>query len=279
MSNTPRNLTRDMLAEFLPNQRAVRAFEQMLKQTGQLLPEDLSAINLLIEETTAEALSASAKANQAVSLLSSISQSLEFLASSSTRQDQPLDDLGAFGQVVLFPDDLRPLVQDSPPVDNLLPPVQVGTLGEQQSNRVSITGGSAVGLSTVGTNNVAFPATQAASSDPNTLDDYEEGSWTPTLTGIIFVGAQANEYNYIKVGRLVHVSIYLSAATSVAIGNFSTITLPFNNSGTTAATGRVVSANTGNACDFVVFNNQVTFITGAAASAAFTLSFTYRATN
>ena len=28
---------------------------------------------------------------------------------------------------------------------------------------------------------IAFPATQNASSDANTLDDYEEGTWTPTL--------------------------------------------------------------------------------------------------
>ena len=29
---------------------------------------------------------------------------------------------------------------------------------------------------------VAFPATQSASADANTLDDYEEGSWTPTVS-------------------------------------------------------------------------------------------------
>jgi hypothetical protein len=30
---------------------------------------------------------------------------------------------------------------------------------------------------------ITFPATQSASSDANTLDDYEEGTWTPTLGG------------------------------------------------------------------------------------------------
>ena len=30
--------------------------------------------------------------------------------------------------------------------------------------------------------NVAFPATQVPSSDPNTLDDYEEVNWTPILS-------------------------------------------------------------------------------------------------
>ena len=28
---------------------------------------------------------------------------------------------------------------------------------------------------------ITFPATQSASTDANTLDDYEEGTWTPTV--------------------------------------------------------------------------------------------------
>lgn len=31
---------------------------------------------------------------------------------------------------------------------------------------------------------VSFPATASASSDANTLDDYEEGTWTPLITGV-----------------------------------------------------------------------------------------------
>lgn len=154
----------------------------------------------------------------------------------------------------------------------------VGTTNAQTLTNKTLSAPVVTGTTDLQGGQIKFPAAQVPSADPNTLDDYEEGTWTPTLSGITFVGTQSNEYNYIKVGRLVHVSIYLSAATSVTIGNFSTITLPFNNTGTTTATGRVVSANTGNACDFVVLNNQITFINGAAASAAFTLSFTYRAT-
>lgn len=30
---------------------------------------------------------------------------------------------------------------------------------------------------------ISFPATQSASTDANTLDDYEEGTWTPTVQG------------------------------------------------------------------------------------------------
>src|SRR6478736_6315612 len=53
---------------------------------------------------------------------------------------------------------------------------------------------------------VKFPAVQAASSNANTLDDYEEGSWTPTITGSGGASGQAytNQVGrYIKVGKLV----------------------------------------------------------------------------
>ena len=63
---------------------------------------------------------------------------------------------------------------------------------------------------------ITFPATQVASADANTLDDYEEGTWTPT---ILFNGANAGmTYSsqvglYTKVGNLVTVCcrVYLSA--------------------------------------------------------------------
>jgi hypothetical protein len=57
---------------------------------------------------------------------------------------------------------------------------------------------------------ITFPATQSASSDANTLDDYEEGTFTPsyTSTGIsaITYGSGRNGY-YTKVGRVVTISV------------------------------------------------------------------------
>jgi len=53
---------------------------------------------------------------------------------------------------------------------------------------------------------VSFPATQSASSDANTLDDYEEGTWTPALTfgggstGITYTNRGGT---YTKIGRQV----------------------------------------------------------------------------
>lgn len=63
--------------------------------------------------------------------------------------------------------------------------------------------GGAVAVDGVG---VTFPATQSASSDANTFDDYEEGSWTPALafgggtTGITY-GSRSGSYT--KIGRVV----------------------------------------------------------------------------
>jgi hypothetical protein len=55
---------------------------------------------------------------------------------------------------------------------------------------------------------ITFPATQSASSDANTLDDYEEGTWTPSL-GVNGFNNSATlssaSGRYTKVGRLVTV--------------------------------------------------------------------------
>jgi hypothetical protein len=54
---------------------------------------------------------------------------------------------------------------------------------------------------------ITFPATQSASSNVNTLDDYEEGTWTPTITGgYTSITYQEQTGWYRKVGSLVVVS-------------------------------------------------------------------------
>jgi hypothetical protein len=80
---------------------------------------------------------------------------------------------------------------------------------------------------------ITFPATQSASSDANTLDDYEEGTWTPTLTtagtaptgiGYSFRGA-----TYTKIGNTVicKFGFKLNAVSSVGTGEITVIGLPF----------------------------------------------------
>lgn len=56
------------------------------------------------------------------------------------------------------------------------------------------------------TNGVQFPATQVPSADANTLDDYEEGLWTPVIGGEGGTSGQSYTVQrgmYTKVGRLV----------------------------------------------------------------------------
>ena len=54
------------------------------------------------------------------------------------------------------------------------------------------------------TGQIVFPATQNASANGNTLDDYEEGTFTPTNNGGM-TGFSAIDGTYIKIGRLVQV--------------------------------------------------------------------------
>jgi hypothetical protein len=89
-----------------------------------------------------------------------------------------------------------------------------------------LSGGSTTATGT----GIAFPATQSASTDANTLDDYEEGTWTPNQgTGLTVIGTYTPSGKYTKIGRSVTVIAYIAATTSVAFSNNSQIcsNLPF----------------------------------------------------
>jgi len=63
---------------------------------------------------------------------------------------------------------------------------------------------------------IIFPAAQAASAGANTLDDYEEGTFTPTIKGSTTAGT--NTYtdqvgHYVKVGQAVIASFKILMAT------------------------------------------------------------------
>jgi hypothetical protein len=60
---------------------------------------------------------------------------------------------------------------------------------------------------TLSSGQIVFPAVQNASAGANTLDDYEEGTWTPSLGGTATYTTQAGTYT--KVGRLVFVQGHL----------------------------------------------------------------------
>ena len=78
---------------------------------------------------------------------------------------------------------------------------------------------------------IAFPATQSASSDANTLDDYEEGTFTPTLAGGFSSGPTSylqRTGSYTKVGRFVYFQLDMDAAGATANASHVQISgLPF----------------------------------------------------
>jgi len=94
--------------------------------------------------------------------------------------------------------------------------------------------GAAVGGATPGAGGIAFPATAVAVADANTLDDYEEGTWTgafvATTSGTISIGYLGNydKGSYTKVGRLVTVTgDFYVPSVSVPVGSLRLTGLPF----------------------------------------------------
>ena len=88
---------------------------------------------------------------------------------------------------------------------------------------------------------ITFPATAVAVSDPNTLDDYEEGTYTPTI--ISSGGGQTATYSvttarYTKIGRVVTLDFDVALSTvSGGSGDALLSGLPFNSGGNSAGTG------------------------------------------
>ena len=81
---------------------------------------------------------------------------------------------------------------------------------------------------------ITFPATQSASSDANTLDDYEEGTWSPQ----VYYQNAANQSaavnttqtgTYTKIGNVVTLQWYLvfTAPVSPAVDNIGIKNMPF----------------------------------------------------
>ncbi len=80
---------------------------------------------------------------------------------------------------------------------------------------------------------ITFPATQSASSDANTLDDYEEGTWTPSIAGTTTAGTASyvvREANYTKIGNLVYFSLFIDYTSGTGTGNTKITGLPFSSS-------------------------------------------------
>ncbi len=118
-----------------------------------------------------------------------------------------------------------------------------GTHQFRNATTTMVTVNSAGNLKTIGTISVGnatpstsgagitFPATQVASSDANTLDDYEEGNWTPTVAATT-TNPTVSSYptrigRYVKIGKQVTIYCGIQNNSSGGSGNLKITGLPF----------------------------------------------------
>lgn len=132
---------------------------------------------------------------------------------------------------------------------------------------------------------VTFPAAQVASSDANTLDDYEEGTFTPTISA---GSGSINTYDaagkYTKVGDLVTVSIYYKITdngTGAAYGIIGNLPFAIGGNGASCAariggtsgkTSCIQAPNGGSSVTVWNYDNTYPWATNAQTN----LSFSYK---
>jgi hypothetical protein len=124
------------------------------------------------------------------------------------------------------------------------------------SSGATFSAGVGISNATAPASGIEFPATQVASASANNLDDYEEGTWTPSISfGGASVGVTLNAANaasYTKIGRQVTVNGYLILTNKgSSVGTARITGLPF----TVANTNGTYSAATLRFSD-ITFTNQ-----------------------
>lgn len=143
--------------------------------------------------------------------------------------------------------------------------ISIGNTTDPGATNLSVTGTGKFGT-TVGVGaatpaasgaGITFPATQSASTDVNTLDDYEEGTYVPTVTcstsGTITLNSSFNTLNYTKIGRLVSVTGFLYVSSVSSPVGYINITTPFTTGGTNkySELSILISGSTTNCNNFV----------------------------
>jgi len=117
-------------------------------------------------------------------------------------------------------------------------PLTGGTVTGTVTFNSAITGAAATFSGIVAANGggIQFPATQVASAGANTLDDYEEGTFTPVVdyTGTNTPSYLARSGTYTKIGRVVTVQLYINWNENGSTGNITFQSLPFTSLSTTA---------------------------------------------
>lgn len=142
-------------------------------------------------------------------------------------------------------------VQYTSPITQIIQPGQ-GTVGSTQlatgavttAKLSSSTGTGAVALASLPTftttigvggatpsasgSGITFPASQSASTDANTLDDYEEGTWTVVDTSGAGLSISSYMAQYVKIGRFVMAQFDINYP-GTSNTNSAQFSLPFAN--------------------------------------------------
>ena len=123
---------------------------------------------------------------------------------------------GAEGELTYDSTNKRPVIHDGSTAGGF--PVVIQN-SDPSFSTVTLSGGQ-----------IVFPATQVPSADANTLDDYEEGTWTPVYeadTGAAEMHHSNPQGIYVKIGSLVFVSGYLSGQRNTLSGDVKITGLPY----------------------------------------------------
>jgi hypothetical protein len=133
----------------------------------------------------------------------------------------------------------------------------VTVTGALTTNGAFVAGGTMKGASTIGVGGatpstsgagITFPAAVSASSDANTLDDYEEGTFTPTYRGGTTAGTTTYTFQYgyyTKIGRLVNFVIGIGWSNATGTGASLVSGLPFTSANLTESYSPVAIRNDG----------------------------------
>ena len=161
--------------------------------------------------------------------------------------------------------------------DTLVGKATTDTLTNKTLTAPVVTTTIGVGAATpsVSGSGITFPAAISASSNANTLDDYEEGTWpaafVPSTSGTITLSN--NTGTYTKIGRTVTINAALKVSSvSSPVGHFTITGLPF--SGGAGATFRCSISILGDAME----TTMTTSLTASMQSGTVLYVFKYNGT-
>jgi hypothetical protein len=148
------------------------------------------------------------------------------------------------------------------PTDLVFATTPDGTASVAEAGRITQSGAYILkgGTLNPGGTGITFPATQSASSNANTLDDYEEGTWSPSDGSGAGLSITFNNATYTKIGRLVYIRCSTIVYPSTANGSQARVgNLPFTNASGDVGGSALVTSD-GQAQRFLIVNGGVVII-------------------